>query len=145
MDSEDKYIRNLLSVYDSGNIPSNFIDNVKKKIELEQVARAKAAEKREDIIQYIILSFSGIAIMVMLWLANRYYFKISITDIDFNQAGDSLKVAGTSFASSFSEFSTVFTGGNTLLWIVIAVNSLLLLTFYQFIEKKFYKSEKNHS
>lgn len=145
MDSEDKYIKDLFAVFESDKMPDHFIQNVNSKIESEKLARIKSAERREEIIQYALLSLSGIAIIVMFWFANKYYFKLSLTDIDLTTAGESLKATGISATNSLIDFSEMFLNGNSLIWLVIAVNSLLLLAFYYFIEKRFYRSQKHHS
>lgn len=145
MDSEDKYIKDLFTVFESDKMPDHFIQNVNSKIETEKLARIKSAERREEIIQYALLSLSGIAIIVMFWFANKYYFKLSLTDIDLTTAGEALKATGISATNSLIDFSEMFLNGNSLIWLVIAVNSLLLLAFYYFIEKRFYRSQKHHS
>ncbi len=136
MDNEDKILKDALSVFNNEKTPDFFIEKIREKIEIESAKKVIEAEKRDTLIQLLVFSIAAISSIALMWYLNINYFHINFTNLEISKVENSIK-------GMFLGFTEMFKAGNSLVWIIVGANSLLLILFYQVIESKLNNS-RNH-
>jgi hypothetical protein len=139
MDSEDIKIQEILSGIKNIPVKQDFAPEVLKRIESERVAREVLKEKREAM-WFIIATAFGAAVIAGLFYyfnseaINSFFadFSLGKTNLDRIIAIESVNLK----SSWFEPFKNTFNGSNTLLWIVISVNTILLTLLGVYLEKR---------
>ena len=136
MDNEDKILKDTLKAFNNEVMPDFFVEKIREKIEIESVKKAKESEIRETLIQIFVFSIAGIASIVLMWYLNIYSFHISFSSLEFSNTESSIN-------DMFDSFTGMFRSGKSLVWIIVGVNSILLILFNLIIENKLNNS-RNH-
>ena len=127
MDNIDQQLSDIFSGLKSEKIAGEFSANVMKRIETERIIREK---RKENLIQSVFLIFCTFAFIASMLLLNRYFFHIKI---------DAIASATKGY---INDFVIMFRNESVSRWSIIAVNTIILILFEQFLARKFSKKIK---
>lgn len=130
MDENDKNIKELFAGFSDESVPFNFEEKIQRKIKNKL---AKRKEVREFWSQISIAAVSALALFVVFYYLNIKYFKIDIDSIKYLTAG------GVSLSG---KVKSLFSGNESLLWIIIGLNVVLLIFAERIISEKLSQKEK---
>lgn len=130
MDENDKNIRDLFAGLSDESVPFNFEEKIQRKIK-NKLARRN--ELRELWFQISIAAVAALVISAVFYYLNIKYFKIDIESIKYLTAG-SVSLSG--------KVKSMFSGNESLLWIIIGLNVVLLIFAERIISEKLSKKEK---
>lgn len=125
MDEKENRIRTILYELKSESVPLNFIESIEKKIEREEKRRAVIAET---------LQIVGVALFFVLLLGSLLYY-LGVTDYDSSISDIAAKLRKSYFPEIISRVSLIFKQGSTTVWLVVVVNSLILLLLQMSLAK----------
>lgn len=125
MDEKENRIRTILCELKSESVPLNFIESIEKKIEREEKRRAVIAET---------LQIIGVALFFVLLLGSLLYY-LGVTDYDTSISDIAAKLRKSYFPEIISRVSLIFKQGSTTVWLVVVVNSLILLLLQMSLAK----------
>lgn len=132
MDSEDKYLKELLADTVNEAVPYSFTASITRKIELERVKRAKKAEIKEIFTQITVFTLALLLLIVTFVYLGKHYFEINF---DFSlHAGEEFK---TGLSKSGERLRNLFLNPESVVWYVIALNTALLVVAQQVLQHKF--------
>ncbi|MFA5850738.1 MAG: hypothetical protein WC833_12775 [Bacteroidales bacterium] len=127
MDNQDQQLSDIFSRLKSEKIAHNFSSNVMNRIEEEKIIKEK---RNENLTQYLFLLFCTLAFIASMFLLNRYFFHIKAD-------------AMTSVTKGYiNDFIIMFRNESVSRWSIIGVNTIILIIFEQFLERKFSKKIK---
>lgn len=130
MDENDKNIRDFFAGLSDESVPFNFEEKIQRKIK-NKLARRN--ELRELWFQISIAAVAALVISAVFYYLNIKYFKIDIESIKYLTAG-SVSLSG--------KVKSMFSGNESLLWIIIGLNVVLLIFAERIISEKLSKKEK---
>ncbi len=125
MDEKENRIRTILYELKSESVPLNFVESIEKKIEKEEKRRAVIAET---------LQIVGVALFFVLLLGSLLYY-LGVTDYDSSISDIAAKLRKSYFPEIISRVSLIFKQGSTTVWLVVVVNSLILLLLQMSLAK----------
>ena len=130
MDENDKNIKELFAGLSDESVPFNFEDKIQRKIENKL---AKRKEIRELGFQISIAAVAALVISAVFYYLNIKYFNIDLSNIKY------LTASGVSLSG---KVKSMFTGNDSLLWIIIGLNVVLLIFAERIISEKLSQKEK---
>ncbi|EKD31535.1 MAG: hypothetical protein ACD_77C00310G0015 [uncultured bacterium] len=130
MDENDKNIKELFVRLSDESVPFNFEEKIQRKIE-NKLARRK--EIRELGFQISIAALTALVISAVFYYLNIKYFNIDLSNIKYLTAG------GVSLSG---KVKSMFSGNDSLLWIIIGLNVVLLIFAERIISEKLSQKEK---
>lgn len=129
MDENDKNIKELFAGLSDESVPFNFEDKIQRKIENKL---AKRKEVRELWFQVSFAAVTALVISAVFYYLNVKYFKIDLDSIKYLTAG------GISLSG---KVKSMFSGNESLLWIIIGLNVVLLIFAERIISEKLSQKE----
>jgi hypothetical protein len=130
MDENDKNLKELFAGLSDDSVPFNFESKIQRKIEAK---RLKRSEAKEFGLQISLAMFGAIILSAAFYFLNVYYFKIELENFRY------LLTSGISFSG---KVKSMFSGNDSLLWIVIGLNVVLLIFAERLISEKLSRKEK---
>ena len=130
MDENDKNIKELFAGLSDESVPFNFEEKIQRKIK-NKLARRK--DIKELWFQVSIATFTALALSAVFYYLNIKYFNIDFSNIKYLIAG------GISLSG---KVKSMFSGNESLLWIIIGLNVVLLIFAERIISEKLSQKEK---
>ncbi len=125
MDKKEKRVRTILYDLKSESVPLNFVESIEKKIEKEEKRRAVIAET---------IQIVGVALFFVLLLGSLLYY-LGVTNYNLSISDIVAKLRKSYFLEIISRVSIIFKQGITTVWLVVVVNSLILLLLQMSLAK----------
>lgn len=125
MDECDIKIKSILDKINNESVPYGFEEKVMRKITMEAVRRR---ERRENVSQILIAFFLVLLFIAIMAYLNLNFFKLDFSDYKIDIPKFDLKIKDSSLAS--------FLNSTSLKWILIAINTALLLIIERVISWK---------
>jgi hypothetical protein len=130
MDENDKNLKELFAGLADESVPFNFENKIQRKIEAKTI---KKNEAKELGLQISLAIFGALILFAALYYLNVYYFKIELENFKY------LLTSGISFSG---KVKSMFSGNDSVLWIVIGLNVVLLIFAERLISEKLSRKEK---
>ncbi|MHC1691177.1 MAG: hypothetical protein AB9833_10145 [Bacteroidales bacterium] len=130
MDENDKTLKELFAGLADESVPFNFESKIQRKIEAKII---KNNEAKELGLQVSLAIFGALMLSAALYFLNVYYFKIELENFKY------LLTSGINFSG---KVKSMFSGNDSLLWIVIGLNVVLLIFAERLISEKLSRKEK---
>lgn len=130
MDENDKNLKELFAGLADESVPFNFESKIQRKIEAKII---KNNEAKELGLQVSLAIFGALMLSAALYFLNVYYFKIELENFKY------LLTSGINFSG---KVKSMFSGNDSLLWIVIGLNVVLLIFAERLISEKLSRKEK---
>lgn len=126
MDEQDKIFKTLLSDFIDESVPYGFENKVEMMIEQRKKVRES---RRENLLNVVLVTAITALFAIVLYLIGKYYFQA-----DIQLLVDSLIKMGNTLKSN-----------DSLLWILLGVNTALLLIIERVVSLKIEKRNEEKS